>query len=328
MQDTGNGRNAQRTEFHSLRAGGVNWDSLPLRLFDKGNAKFWNPSEIDFSADAADFRALTEQEQHSVALLCAQFIAGEEAVTEDLRPFMAAMGAEGRFADELYLSQFAFEEAKHTQAFRLWMDAVGLTEDLHHHVEDNPGYRAIFYEALPESLETLHHDPSPANQVRASVTYNHVVEGTLALTGYYAWNKICRARGILPGMQEVIRRIGDDERRHMAWGTFTCRRHVAADARHWETVQRRMDELLPHAVEQIRWRPEGADDQAPFGLDVEELSAYASDRAGRRLGAISAARGADLARIDVDATPEQLEERFGAEDTAALAALDGASEGG
>lgn len=70
---------------------------------------------------------------------------------------------------------------------------------------------------------------SPAAQVRASVTYNHIVEGMLALTGYYAWHKICVERAILPGMQELVRRIGDDERRHMAWGTFTCRRHVAAD---------------------------------------------------------------------------------------------------
>jgi ribonucleoside-diphosphate reductase beta chain len=30
-------------------------------------------------------------------------------------------------------------------------------------------------------------------------------------------------------MQPLVRHISDDERRHMAWGTFTCRRHVAAD---------------------------------------------------------------------------------------------------
>lgn len=312
------GTTAQRTGFHSLRAGGVNWESLPLRLFDKGNAKFWNPASIDFSQDVSDWQGLTDEEKQSVAMLCAQFIAGEEAVTEDLQPFMAAMSAEGRFADEMYLTQFVYEEAKHTQVFRLWMDAVGLTEDLHRHVQENPGYRAIFYEALPEALNTLHSDPSPANQVRASVTYNHVVEGTLALTGYFAWNKICRSRGILPGMQELIRRIGDDERRHMAWGTFTCRRHVAADERHWEIVRERMDELLPHAVTQINWRPEDAPDEMPFALDMDELTAYASDRADRRLGAISAARGADLARIDVDAAPERLEEKFGEEDAAAL----------
>jgi ribonucleotide reductase beta subunit family protein with ferritin-like domain len=53
------------------------------------------------------------------ARLCAQFIAGEEAVTQDIQPFMAAMRDEGRLADEMYLTQFAFEEAKHTQVFRM-----------------------------------------------------------------------------------------------------------------------------------------------------------------------------------------------------------------
>ncbi|WP_190819002.1 R2-like ligand-binding oxidase [Saccharopolyspora pogona] len=313
---------AHREGFHSLRASGLNWDSLPLRLFNKGNAKFWNPADIGFSKDTEDWQRLNEDEQRSVASLCAQFIAGEEAVTQDLQPFVAAMAAEGRFGDEMYLTQFVFEEAKHTQVFRLWLDAIGLTEDLHGLVEENPGYREIFYRALPESLHALHDDPSPENQVRASVTYNHIVEGTLALTGYYAWHKICVSRGILPGMQEVIRRIGDDERRHMAWGTFTCRRHVADDERNWDIVQDQMGRLLPHAIAQVQWKPEDAPEVLPFELDMDELTAYASDRATRRLGAISSARGVPLAQIDVDASPEQLEDQFGAEDAAELAKLD------
>ncbi|QIZ35712.1 R2-like ligand-binding oxidase [Saccharopolyspora sp. ASAGF58] len=313
---------AHRAGFHSLRASGLNWDSLPLRLFNKGNAKFWNPADIGFSKDTEDWQRLNEAEQRSVASLCAQFIAGEEAVTQDLQPFVAAMAAEGRFGDEMYLTQFVFEEAKHTQVFRLWLDAIGLTEDLHGLVEENPGYREIFYRALPESLHALHDDPSPENQVRASVTYNHIVEGTLALTGYYAWHKICVSRRILPGMQEVIRRIGDDERRHMAWGTFTCRRHVAADERNWDVVQDQMARLLPHAIAQVQWKPEDAPEVLPFELDMDELTAYASDRATRRLGAISSARGVPLAQIDVDASPEQLEDQFGAEDAAELAKLD------
>ncbi len=243
-------------------------------------------------------------------------------MTQDLQPFMAAMAAEGRFGDEMYLTQFLFEEAKHTQVFRLWMDAVGLTGDMHEFVENNPGYREIFYKALPESLHVLHADPSPENQVRASVTYNHIVEGTLALTGYYAWHKICVSRGILPGMQQVIRHIGDDERRHMAWGTFTCRRHVAADERNWAVVQDQMARLLPHAIAQIQWQPEGAPESPAFELDLEELTAYAADRASRRLGAISSARGMPPAQIDVDASPERLEDQFGAEDEAELAKLD------
>ena len=58
-----------RTHFHSLRQGGLNWDSLPLRLFAKGNTKFWNPADIDFTQDAEDWKQLTEQEQRGVAML-------------------------------------------------------------------------------------------------------------------------------------------------------------------------------------------------------------------------------------------------------------------
>ncbi len=313
--DTGAER---RDGFQSLRRGGLNWDSFPLRLFAKGNKKFWNPADLDFSADREHWESLDDEQRRSATYLCAQFIAGEEAVTEDIQPFLKAMAAEGRLADEMYLSQFCFEEAKHTEVFRRWMDAVGLTGDLHSFVAENPHYRKLFYEELPTSLGLLAEDPSPVNQIRASVTYNHVIEGSLALTGYYAWQKICTGRGILPGMQQLVRRIGDDERRHMAWGTFTCRRHVAADDALWEVVQQRMGELLPHALGMIEWVNEQFDEQ-PFDVDNQEFVQYAADRAQRRLGAIESARGADVAEIDVDYSPEQLEETFGREDEKAFA---------
>ncbi|CAM3783678.1 R2-like ligand-binding oxidase [Kibdelosporangium persicum] len=308
-----------RTGFASLRAGGLNWDSFPLRLFVKGNARFWNPADVDFGKDRADWETLTDEERRSATYLCAQFIAGEEAVTEDIQPFMKAMAAEGRIADEMYLTQFAFEEAKHTEVFRRWMDAVGLTGDLHSFVGENPYYRKLFYDELPNSLAVLEHDPSPLNQIRASVTYNHVIEGTLALTGYYAWQKICTSRGILPGMQELVRRIGDDERRHMAWGTFTCRRHVAADDSLFDAVIQRMGELLPIALNMIEWVGSQFEEPRPFESDPREYVAYAGDRAQRRLGAISSARGTPVAQIDLDYSPEVLEDQFGAEDAKVFA---------
>src|SRR5580693_7844132 len=104
-----------RTGLGSLREGGLNWNSLPLKLFADGNAKFWDPAAIDFSKDREDWQALTNLERDWATRLCAEFIAGEEAVTEDIQPFMSAMRAEGRLGDEMYLTQFAFEEAKHTQ---------------------------------------------------------------------------------------------------------------------------------------------------------------------------------------------------------------------
>jgi ribonucleoside-diphosphate reductase beta chain len=309
-----------RTCYGSLAAGGLNWNSLPLKLFAGGNAKFWDPADIDFSHDRADWDSLSDRERDYATRLCAQFIAGEEAVTKDIQPFMAAMRAEGRLGDEMYLTQFAFEEAKHVQVFRMWLDAVGVTDDLHAYLDEVPTYRTIFYEELPACLNALLTDPSPAAQIRASVTYNHIVEGMLALTGYFGWHKICVDNGILPGMQELVRRIGDDERRHMAWGTFTCRRHVAADDANWTVFEDRMSELMPMAL-RLTEEAFGLYDPMPFGLSVDEFMAYAADKGMRRYGTISSARGRPLGEIDLDYSPVQLEDTFAEEDERALAGV-------
>src|SRR6202035_3751840 len=134
-----------RTHSGSLAAGGLNWESLPLKLFAGGNAKFWNPADIDFSRDREDWDQLSDNERDYATRLCAEFVAGEEAVTQDIQPFMAAMRAEGRLGDEMYLTQFAYEEAKHTQVFRMWLDAVGETDDLHRYLEPLSAYRTILY---------------------------------------------------------------------------------------------------------------------------------------------------------------------------------------
>ncbi len=295
----------------------MNWRSFPLRLFTKGNTRTWDPAAIDFDTDAADWAALDDEQRRSATYLVSQFVAGEEAVTHDIQPFMSAMSAEGRFGDEMYLAQFCLDEAKHAQGFRLWMDAVGLTDDLHPYVAENPFYRELFYEQLPQALQILRSDPSPVNQVRASVTYNHVIEGSLALTGYYAWRRICVEEQILPGMQELIGHIAEDETRHMAWGTFTCRRHVAADDSLWQVVTDRFGELVPLAMGMIKWVNDQFD-EPPFGIDNEVFLTYAADRAQRRLHAIESARGRAVADIDVDYSPVTLEEQFNAEDEASL----------
>ena len=309
-----------RTRYGSLAGGGLNWNSLPLKLFAGGNAKFWNPADIDFSRDRADWELLSDRERDYAIRLCAQFIAGEEAVTQDIQPFMAAMRAEGRLGDEMYLTQFAFEEAKHTQVFRLWLDAVGIDGDLHSYLDELPAYRQMFNDELPDSLHALAVDPSPSAQVRASVTYNHIVEGMLALTGYYAWHKICLERRILPGMRQLINHIAADERRHMAWGTFTCRRHVAADDANWTVFENRMNELIPLALQLTQDGFALYGDPMPFDLSVDEFMQYSADKGMRRFGTIGSARGRPIEEIDLDYSPLRLEDTFADEDQRALAA--------
>jgi ribonucleoside-diphosphate reductase beta chain len=298
-----------RTGFASISAKGIQWDSVPMRLFVGGNEKFWNPDDIEFITDTGQWGELTPDEMRVGLMLVTFFIAGEEAVTEDIQPFMAAMAAEGRLEDEMYLTQFAFEEAKHVQVFRRLLDAINISSDLNDIISGSPGYRHIFYEQLPLSLNALRDDPSAANQVRASVIYNHVVEGTLALTGYHAFHQVCESRNLFPGIRELVKRIGDDERRHMAWGTFTCRRHVAADDSNWDVVESTMAEMLPHAIDTVQYFFSQFE-VVPFGLELDEFVNYATTKNQRRLGAIESARGRPVEEIDYDFAPIHLEDEL------------------
>lgn len=312
---TENGRS--REGFSSLREGGLKWTSLPMRLFQKGNRLHWNPADIDFSQDAEDWKTLSDDEKEGAIRLATLFEAGEESVTHDIQPFIGAMTSEGRLEDEMYLTQFAFEEAKHLEAFRRWLDAIGETGDLHNWVDANPGYQKIFYDLLPESMNRLSSDPSPAAQVRAAVVYNQVVEGVLALTGYHSWRRATEERNILPGIQQVVSSIARDERRHMAWGTFTCRRHIAGDDSNWQVVQDSLDELLGPALSLIdvtfdEYEARGT--AFPFGITREELSTFATSQFSRRVEVIEAARGKSVADIEGTNAEEELELTLEAED--------------
>ena len=53
-------QHGNRNGYASLNAGGLNQESFPLRLFAKGNDKHWNPADIDFTKDVADFAAMTD----------------------------------------------------------------------------------------------------------------------------------------------------------------------------------------------------------------------------------------------------------------------------
>lgn len=305
-----------RQGFTSIGADGLNWTGLPMRLFQKGNRLHWNPADIDFSQDAEDWKTLTDNEREGAVRLATLFEAGEESVTHDILPFVRAMGAEGRLEDEMYLTQFAYEEAKHIEGFRRWLDAVGQTDDLHRWVDANPGYKKIFYELLPEAMGRLDDDPSPAAQVRAAVVYNQVVEGVLALTGYHSWMRATAERGIMPGIQKLIGNIARDERRHMAWGTFTCRRHVAADDSNWQVVQDTLDEMLQPAMSLIEitfdeYEREGR--EFPFDITREELTEFAANQFGRRLEVIEAAKARSVVEVEGAEAEEELEDRLEAE---------------
>ncbi len=280
------------TTTHGLRRG-----LPPMRLFDKAKRfGIWNPSDIDLSQDQRDWQGLNAEEQDILLRLSALFQAGEEAVTLDLLPLIMVIAQEGRLEEEMYLTSFLWEEAKHVEFFsRFFAEVAGAPAGLSRY--HTASYRALFYEALPEAMHRLLVDPSPAAQVRASVTYNMVTEGVLAETGYHGYFQVLQRNGLMPGQVRGIQLLKQDESRHIAYGIYLISRLIAVDPNLWQVAEDTMNELLPLAMDIIgdAFTPY---DPVPFGLSPADFSDFAISQFQKRLERLERARGASLEEID------------------------------
>lgn len=255
----------------------------------------WNPQAIDWSRDIEDYARLTELEQTVLQHLTALFVAGEESVTLDLLPLMLAVAREGRIEEEMYLTSFLWEEAKHTEFFsRVRYEVFKTRADWH--VYHSDAYKELFYKALPKAMNALLTDSSPKAQAVASVTYNMIVEGVLAETGYHAYYTMLERNNLLPGLREGIGLLKQDESRHIAYGVFLLSRLVAEDNSLWDVIEARMGELLELSLGVI------ADifaryETLPFGLEMDDFVNYAASQFSKRSERIERAKGQTLADI-------------------------------
>ena len=182
------------------------------------------------------------------------------------------------------------------EAFRRFLDEVAheRTDLTRFH---GPLYRQLFGEELPGAMGRLRNDASPAAQAAASVTYNMVVEGVLAETGYHAYDQMLRRNGIMPGMQQVIAHLRRDEARHIAYGVYLLSRLVAehGDAV-WGTIEQRLNELLPLAMGIVGevFEPYPV---PPFGLKLEDFADFALSQFGKRVARLEKARGQTLDEV-------------------------------
>jgi ribonucleoside-diphosphate reductase beta chain len=290
---------ATRTGYATTSERGLQWDSVPMRLWQKAKRLgTWDPAAISFDRDREHWTTLTDLERQFIVRTLALFQAGEEAVTIDLLPLIQVIAAEGRIEEEMYLTSFLWEEAKHVEFFRRWLDEVAEARgDLWHYA--TPSYRTLFAEELPQAMNALRTDPSPAAQIRASTTYNMIIEGVLAETGYFGFRSSLAANGLAPGLLEGITLVARDESRHIRYGVYLLNRLVAATPGGWDLMNERMNVLLAPAMGVISEFWEHFDpDAAPFGQRMESFLDYASTQFDKRMRVLERDRGKSLADIE------------------------------
>ena len=310
MTEPGPGGEREIGHYQSATTGGLDYASVPWRLWEKSKKLFWDPADLDFSQDAADWRAMSDEERTLVAMSARGFMVGEEAVTLDIVPLLRCMSDLGRLEDTMYLAMFAMEEAKHTEMFRRWFDAVGLDpaslDDLVAEQQAARGdRRGIFDGPLTAVMRRLDTDRSPQAILDASIIYNQFVEGVLAIAGYQRWEQTFRRIGKLPGLQAGLRLTQRDERRHIAYGTYLARRVLAENPELWEWFEQ-------------RWAKITARFGGGYGEDGPSEDAALADQyqlyqrlSRRRLEALAVARTMTATEVDASAVeafePEELQ---------------------
>ncbi len=219
---------------------GINTDGVPWRLWEKAKQLAWDPAELDFSQDARDWAEMSVERQTAISVLAQQFMIGEESVTLDIVPLIIALSDENRLEEVMYLTTFAFEEAKHVDFFHRWFAAVGADpvelemrrrermESFGLPLPPLDRTDGMFQEELPRVMRRVLVDRSPEAILDCAVTYNQFVEGCLAFSGYRVWGELFDMFGVLPGMREGLRLVRRDEGRHITFGTYLARRVVAA----------------------------------------------------------------------------------------------------
>ena len=149
------------------------------------------------------------------------FFHGEDAVADDLAPFIDAAPREEQ---KYFLATQQVDEARHSVFFHRFMDevvergdgtiagALAATEP-----ELTWGFRRTF-EMLDEVTGVLRKDRSRTALARAVTMYHFIVEATLAQPGQHFIGDYLERRDLLPGFREGMNHVAQDEQRHIGFG--------------------------------------------------------------------------------------------------------------
>ena len=230
-------------------------DRLPsyLDLYRKAVKQAWNPDELDFSYDRAEWEQLSPETKRRRLWSNRLFFNGEERVASLLAPFVWA--APSKEVEAFAATQLT-DEVRHTIFFeRYWREVMGtsaasldeLVKEVGIKASENEAYSYLFEEWLPKQARWLAAHPRDLDAAVRFVTgYHLVVEGALFLAGMRyqlegarRWGRIC---GYYKGFTATTR----DESRHVLFGITFLRDMVKRDPlRFAPIIKSTIQELLP-----------------------------------------------------------------------------------
>lgn len=243
------------------------------RKYEKATRKIWDAKQLDYEQDASDWARLTEPQRAGIATITVRFEAGEQEVTNELGPMLAAAHALGRFDWVMFISTFMLEEARHSEFFTLWHARVPelLTPaekaaywPAREHTVDPLGRFAAgepVYEGLPRYGRQLSAAVESGDEtaierafVRFATLYCVWVEGVLTMPSYEIVIDTTQLWDALPTLRQGFRNILGDEGRHITFGTEACRILIAKNPEYEALAHGVIDEYRGNAIGMLEYQ--------------------------------------------------------------------------
>jgi ribonucleoside-diphosphate reductase beta chain len=243
------------------------------RKYEKATRKFWDPKDFDYEEDAGDWQRMTSEQRDGILTITVRIEAGEQAVTDELLPMLAAAHELGRFDWVMFISTFMLDEARHSEFFNIWhREVCGVRTPaekaahwpLRQHTVDPSGRFQVgepVYEGIPRYGDALlaavqTRDPRTIEQgfVRFATIYNTWVEGVLTMPTYEIVMDTTGAWGVLPTLRAGFKGILADEGRHITFGTEACRILIAEHPEYEQLVHEIIDEYRGNAVGMLEYQ--------------------------------------------------------------------------
>src|SRR3954447_17345699 len=249
----------------------VSYEDLYAR-WERGN---WRALEIDLAEDRRQWHeVMTEHERRAALWNYAMFFHGEDAVADDLAPFIDAAPREEQ---KYFLATQQVDEARHAIFFKRFMhEVVGLGDGTVAggleavQPELTWGFRKTFA-LLDEITGVLRKDRSRVALARAVTMYHIVVEALLAQPGQHFISDYLERRDLLPGFRAGMKLVALDEQRHIGFGVKLLHDLAAEDPGVPEAVASVVRRATPYSL--AVFIPPGWDRSYTecFGFTLEEI---------------------------------------------------------
>ena len=202
------------------------------------------------------------------------FFHGEDAVADDLSPFIDAAPREEQ---KYFLATQQVDEARHAVFFNRFMHEVvelgdgTIASALAATAPELTWGFVKTFEMLDRVVDELRRDRSRTKLAQAVTMYHFVVEATLAQPGQHFISDYLAARDLLPGFRAGMRNVALDEQRHIGFGVKLLRDLAAEDPEVPDAVAEQLRAVTPISL--AVFVPPGWDTRYVecFGFTLEQI---------------------------------------------------------